>query len=95
MTTHGGEGIISPFSTSVLDDDEWSSSRYDHFTTEEWAPGIHRIGCWVDPRADLNTIEKRKMSFPCQELNHGQARSLSLYRLSYPGSYLKAGADIK
>jgi hypothetical protein len=40
-------------------------------------------GC-VDPRARLGDIEKRKI-LPCRDSNLGRpARSLSLYRLSYP-----------
>jgi hypothetical protein len=39
---------------------------------------------WVGPRAGLNTMEKKKFSFPCQELNpNHSARSPLLYRLSY------------
>jgi hypothetical protein len=26
---------------------------------EEITPGIHRIGCWVGPRADLDNMEER------------------------------------
>jgi hypothetical protein len=34
---------------------EWSVSRPGRFT-----PGTHWIGDWVDPRASLDDVEKRK-----------------------------------
>jgi hypothetical protein len=48
-------------------------------------PGIH----WIDPRAGLDDVEKRKfLTLPGLELQPlgRPARSLSLYRLRYPGS---------
>jgi hypothetical protein len=48
----------------------------------EIAPGTYRIGGWVGSRI------KRKICCPCQEWNSCcPACSLSLYWLSYPGSY--------
>jgi hypothetical protein len=44
------------FLTSALAGGEWSASRPGHFT-----PGIHLIGGCVDPRADLEDVEKRKL----------------------------------
>jgi hypothetical protein len=56
---------------------------------EEEPPGTHWIGCWVGPRAGLDAVKKRK-TLHCREWNPGRpARSQSLYRLSYPGSYSK------
>jgi hypothetical protein len=46
--------------TSKLDGSEWSASRPCHFTTEERAPGTHRTGGRVGPKADLVSLEKRK-----------------------------------
>jgi hypothetical protein len=39
----------------ALAGDEWSSSRPVRFT-----PGTHWIGGWVDPRAGLDDVVKRK-----------------------------------
>jgi hypothetical protein len=56
----------------------------------ERAPGTHWIGGWVVPRAGLDELEKRKfLTLPGLELRPLglPARSQSLYRLRYPGSY--------
>jgi hypothetical protein len=61
------------------------------FTPGERAPGTHWIGDWVDPRAGLDDVEKRKfLILPGLELRPlgRPVRSQSLYRLRYPGSYL-------
>jgi hypothetical protein len=80
-------GIALPFLTSALDGGERSALSPGRFITREGTPGTHWIGGCVDPRAGLDTVEKRKTSWPCQESNSGrEAHSLSLYRLSYPGS---------
>jgi hypothetical protein len=53
------------------------------------APGTRWIGGWVDPRAGLNDMEKRKfLILPELELEPlgRAAHSQSLYRLSYRGS---------
>jgi hypothetical protein len=53
----------------------------------ERAPGTHCIGGWVDPRAGLDDVEKRKfLTLPGLELRllGRPARSQSLYRLRYP-----------
>jgi hypothetical protein len=80
------------FLTSALVGGEWSVSRPDRFTPGERATGTHWIGDWVDPRAGLDDVEKKKL------LNlHGlelrplgrPARSQSPYRLRYAGSYSK------
>jgi hypothetical protein len=46
--------------TSALFGGEWSTSRRCRFTPGERAPGTHWIGGWVDPRASLDDLEKRK-----------------------------------
>jgi hypothetical protein len=74
--------------TSALVGGEWSASRPGHFTPGERAPGTHCIGGWLDPRAGLVDMEKRKsLTLP------GLVRTLSrpacnqsLYRLRYPGT---------
>jgi hypothetical protein len=75
--------------TSALVRGEWSASRPCRFTPGGSAPGTHWIGGWVDLRASLDDVEKRKfLTSPGFELRPlGRlARSQSLYRLSYPGS---------
>jgi hypothetical protein len=70
---------------------EWSASRPGRFTPGERAPGIHRIGDWVDPRAGLDDAEKRQfLTLPGLELRplSRSACSQSLYRLRYPGLLL-------
>jgi hypothetical protein len=50
-------------------------------------PGTHWIGGWVDPRAGLENVEKRKfLTLPGLELRllGRPVRSQSLYRLRYP-----------
>jgi hypothetical protein len=52
-------------------------------------PGTHLIGGWMDPRAGLDDVEKRKfLTLPGLELRPlgRPARSRSLYRLRFPGS---------
>jgi hypothetical protein len=52
-------------------------------------PCTHWIRDWVDPRAGLNDVEKRKfITLPGLELRilGRPARSQSLYQLCYPGS---------
>jgi hypothetical protein len=53
------------------------------------SPRYHWIGGWVDPRAGLDDVKKRKfLTLPGLELLtlSRPARSQSLFRLRYPGS---------
>jgi hypothetical protein len=50
--------------TLVLDGGESSPSRLGRFTPRESALGAHWIGGWVDPRAVLDAVVKRKISSP-------------------------------
>jgi hypothetical protein len=43
---------------------EWSASRSSFFNLGERAPSTHWIGGWVDPRAGLDDVEKRKFWTP-------------------------------
>jgi hypothetical protein len=81
---YGGSGGIAPtFLTSALDGGEWSASNSYRFASGERALSTHSIGGWVGPRTGLGGMEKRKIwQFRKSNLNR-QARSLSLYRLSY------------
>jgi hypothetical protein len=90
MKTYGGVDVeIHIFLTSELVG-EWSGSRLGHFTPGERAPGTHWIGGWVDSRVGLDDAEKILDPTGTRPPTLGRpARSQSLYRLSYPGSYLK------
>jgi hypothetical protein len=57
-----GSGCIDPhiFLTSAVVGGEWSTSRPGRFTPGERAPSTHWIGGWVDLRAGLDDLEKRK-----------------------------------
>jgi hypothetical protein len=72
--------------TSALAGGEWSASCPCRFTPGERAPGAHWIGGWVDHRAGMDDMEKRKfLTLSGLELRplSRPARSQSLYRLSY------------
>jgi hypothetical protein len=57
------------FLTSALGEVEWSDSRPGRFTRGERTSGAHWIGGWVDPRAGLDEVEKRKLlTLPGREL---------------------------
>jgi hypothetical protein len=85
MKAYGGVPVyIHIFLTSALVGGEWSDSRPCRFTPGERAPGTHWIGGWMDPRAGLNDVEKRKFfTLPGLEVQPlgRQDRSQSLYRL--------------
>jgi hypothetical protein len=51
---------IHIFLTSALVGGEWSASRPGCSTSGERAPGTLWIGGWVDPRASLDDMKKRK-----------------------------------
>jgi hypothetical protein len=75
------------FSTSALDEGEWSASRPGRaFTPVESTPGTHCTGGWVGPRAGLDTQVGGKilLSLPgIESRSPGRpARSQTLYCLS-------------
>jgi hypothetical protein len=79
------------FLTSALATCKRSASRTGRFTPGERASGTHWIGGWVDLRAGLDDLKKKEfLILPELELRplSRPARSQSLYRLSYPGSYV-------
>jgi hypothetical protein len=49
---------------SALVGGEWSTSRSGRFTPGERAPSTHWSGGWVDLRAGLDELEKRKFLTP-------------------------------
>jgi hypothetical protein len=66
-TNAGTEVQINIFLPSALEDVEWSVSRSGSFTPGETDPGAHCIGGWVGPRAALDVVDKRKISYLCHE----------------------------
>jgi hypothetical protein len=64
--------MVRPFLASALDGGEWSASRPGRFTPGERASSTHWIKGWVGPRAGLDAVEKRTISFPCQKSNPGR-----------------------
>jgi hypothetical protein len=91
MKAYGGVNVwIHIFLTLALAGGEFSASRPSRFTPKEPAPGTHWIGGWVDPSAGLDDMEKWKFfTLPGLELRPlgRSARSQTLYRLRYPGSW--------
>jgi hypothetical protein len=74
------------FLTSALVGGGWSASRRGRFIPGERTPGTHWIGGWVNPRAGLNDLEKRKfLTLSGLELRplRRPVRRQSLYRLLY------------
>jgi hypothetical protein len=62
MKAYGGVDVYTHvFFISALVGGEWSASRLCRFTPGEMAPGTHWIGGWVEPRADLDDMEMRKL----------------------------------
>jgi hypothetical protein len=65
MKAYGGVDVYIYISlTSALPGGEWSASRPCRFIPGERTPGIHWIGGWVEPRADLGDLEKSKFLSP-------------------------------
>jgi hypothetical protein len=61
MKAYGGvDVLIQIFLTSALVGGEWSASRSGRFTPGERAPDTHWIRGWVDPRAGVDDVEKKK-----------------------------------
>jgi hypothetical protein len=72
MKAYGGVDVqIHIFLTSALAGGQWSASLPGRIT-----PGTHWIGGWVDPRAGLDDVEKRKF-FTLLELGTPTSRSCS------------------
>jgi hypothetical protein len=87
MKMYGGVDVqMYVFLTSALIGGEWLASRPGQRTpVPHWKVGS------VDPRADLDDVEKRQFfTLPGLKFRvlSGPARSQSLYRLRYPGSFI-------
>jgi hypothetical protein len=70
MKTYVGvDEQIHGFLTLALAGGEWSASRPCRFTPGESSSDTHWIGGWVDPRAGVDDVEKRKfLALPGLEL---------------------------
>jgi hypothetical protein len=60
-----GEKCSSYSLISSLDRGEWSASRSCRALPPGKDPGTHWIGCWVGPRAGLDTDARGKILFLC------------------------------
>jgi hypothetical protein len=82
MKAYGGVDVgIHIFLTSALAGGEWSAWRPGRFTPGEITFGTYWIGGWVDSKAGLDDMEKRKfLTLPGLELRPlgRPARSQSL-----------------
>jgi hypothetical protein len=90
MKAYGGVDVyIHIYVTSALAGGEWSASHPCCFTPGERTPPTHCIRGWVDPRAGLDDLEKRKLltllGLELQPLGL-PACSQSLYYLRFSGS---------
>jgi hypothetical protein len=62
MKAYGGVDVkIHIFLALALAGGEWLASRPCCFTPRKRNPGTHWIRGWVDPRAGLDDLEKRKL----------------------------------
>jgi hypothetical protein len=78
-TWSGGKTSLS-FS-SVLDLGQWSASLPSRFASGANNPGTGWVEGWMDPRAGVDSVEKRNYC-PCWESNTGRPSwSQSLYPL--------------
>jgi hypothetical protein len=70
MKAYGGVDVkVHIFLTLAVVGDEWPVSRHCCFTPGERTPGTHWIGSWMDLRAGLDDLEKRKfLTLPGFEL---------------------------
>jgi hypothetical protein len=86
----GVDVLVHIIFTSALVGGEWSAPRPGRFSPRKRAPGNHWLGGWMGPRTDLGCMEKRNfLTVPGLELRilGLPARSQSLHRLRYPGSF--------
>ena len=61
----------------------------------ERATGTHSIRGWVGPRAGLEALRNRKVSWRYWQLNHDCSPVLFLYRPHYPGFLYERGGKEK
>lgn len=67
-----GSGSVAPrFLTSTLDRSKWSASRLSRINPGESVSGTHCLEVWVGPRARLDNVEYRIISYPFRKSNPG------------------------
>jgi hypothetical protein len=91
MKAYGGGHIDPHLLDHGTNGGEWSASRPGPFTPGERALGAHWVGGWVDSRAGVDDVEKRKfLTLPGLHIRPlgRPTRSQNLYQLCYPGSLL-------
>jgi hypothetical protein len=81
----GMKVYLHTFLTLALDNGDWSALWPSHITTRETAD---RIGDWVDPKTDLEPLEKRKKCVPALSFK------LVVYLMSKRGMHMKLGMEI-
>jgi hypothetical protein len=90
MKAYGGVDVEIHISlTSALVGVEWSASRPCCFTPGERAPCTNLVGGWMNPRAGLDDVEKKKfLTLPRLNLRplRRSSRNQSLYRLPFRDS---------
>jgi hypothetical protein len=76
--------VVPLLLTSALDGGEWSASRPGRYTPEESALDDHCTVSCVGSTAGLNA-EKKRISWPCRELNSGRpSRSYTNRGIPFP-----------
>jgi hypothetical protein len=63
----GVEVLLHAYLTLSQDGGEWSASSSGYFTPRKRASSTCWIGDWIGPRAGLDAVVKRKISFSCHE----------------------------
>jgi hypothetical protein len=86
MRTCCGSGDVSPCSLNLaLNGGKWSRPLY----SRRKIPGTHRIGGWLNSRAGLEAVKKKKCPCPCRESNPGRpTRNLFIILTELPSSWI-------
>jgi hypothetical protein len=91
MKAYGGVDVqIHIFLTSAIVRGGWSTLRPSHFNLGVRALGTHWLGYWMDRRAGLDNVEKRKfLTLPVLELRplFRPARSQKSHRTFWIGAW--------
>lgn len=67
---------MAPLNLNLCARWEQLASRFGRFISRNYTD-VHCMGCWVDPRADLDAEEKIKLACPCGDSHQDRpARSI-------------------
>jgi len=58
------------------------------FTPVESAPSTHRAGDWVVPRASVDALQEKKISYPCRELYNAVTTDKLNFHMFHTRSFL-------